>query len=87
VDRERRDDDDVRARVAETFRLEYARVVASVLRLVRDVDAAEEVVQDAFAQALDRWPADGTPGRLAPDDRAPPRARPAASPQARRRSR
>jgi len=62
VDRERRDDD-VRAQVAETFRLEYARVVASVLRLVRDVDAAEEVVQDAFAQALDRWPADGTPDR------------------------
>jgi len=34
---------DVRARVAEVFRLEYARLVASVLRIVRDVDAAEEV--------------------------------------------
>jgi RNA polymerase sigma-70 factor, ECF subfamily len=63
VDRERRGGDDVRARVAETFRLEYGRVVASVLRIVRDVEAAEEVVQDAFAQALDRWPADGTPDR------------------------
>ena len=51
------------ARVAEVFRLEYARVVASVVRIVRDIDTAEEVVQEAFTQALDRWPADGTPDR------------------------
>src|SRR6266705_3167476 len=55
--------DGVQARVAEAFRLEYGRVVASVLRIVRDIDTAEEVVQEAFAQALDRWPADGTPER------------------------
>ena len=54
---------EVTARVAEVFRLEYARVVASVLRIVRDIDAAEEVVQEAFAQALDHWPAHGTPDR------------------------
>jgi len=53
----------VQARVAEAFRLEYARVVASVLRITRDIDAAEEIVQEAFAQALDRWPANGMPGR------------------------
>jgi RNA polymerase sigma factor (sigma-70 family) len=53
----------VGARVAEAFRLEYARVVSSVLRIVRDIDVAEEVVQEAFAQALERWPADGTPDR------------------------
>jgi RNA polymerase sigma factor (sigma-70 family) len=53
----------VRARVAEAFRLEYGRVVASVLRIVRDVDASEEVVQEAFEQALARWPADGIPDR------------------------
>jgi len=50
-------------RVAETFRLEYARVVASVLRIVRDIDAAEEVVQEAFEQALAHWPASGAPDR------------------------
>ena len=55
--------DDVPARVSEAFRLEYARVVASVLRIVRDIDAAEEVVQEAFAQALDRWPVTGLPDR------------------------
>src|SRR5262249_22837227 len=54
---------DVHARVAEAFRLEYARVVASVLRVVRGIDAAEEVVQEAFAQALDRRPAAGLPDR------------------------
>jgi len=54
---------EVHARVSEAFRLEYARVVASVLRIVRDIDAAEEVVQEAFAQALDRWPATGLPDR------------------------
>jgi RNA polymerase sigma factor (sigma-70 family) len=53
----------VRERVAEAFRLEYGRVVASVLRIVRDIDVAEEVVQEAFAQALDHWPGHGTPER------------------------
>jgi RNA polymerase sigma-70 factor, ECF subfamily len=54
---------DVHARVTEAFRDEYARVVASVLRVVRDIDAAEEVVQEAFEQALAHWPADGMPQR------------------------
>jgi hypothetical protein len=49
--------------VAEAFRLEYGRVVASVLRIVRDLDAAEEVVQEAFEQALAHWPAGGIPDR------------------------
>ena len=54
---------DAHARVAEAFRQEYARVVASVLRMVRDIDLAEEIVQEAFEQALDRWPVTGTPDR------------------------
>src|SRR6185436_2363219 len=55
--------DVVRARVAEVFRHEYAHVVASVLRILRDIDAAEEAVQDAFTQALDHWPTRGMPVR------------------------
>jgi len=54
---------DAHARVAEAFRQEYARVVASVLRIVRDIDLAEEIVQEAFEQALDHWPETGTPDR------------------------
>jgi len=55
--------DGVRERVGEAFRLEHGRIVASVLRIVRDIDAAEEIVQQAFEQALQHWPAEGTPDR------------------------
>ena len=34
-----------------------------MLRIARDVDAAEEIVQDVFAQALEHWPVTGTPDR------------------------
>ncbi|MBI2202563.1 MAG: RNA polymerase subunit sigma-24 [Candidatus Rokubacteria bacterium] len=33
------------------------------MRIARDVDAAEEIVQDVFAQALEHWPVTGTPDR------------------------
>jgi len=56
-------DADAHARVADAFRQEYARVVASVLRIVRDIELAEEIVQEAFEQALDHWPETGTPDR------------------------
>jgi len=38
-------------------------VVSSVARIVRDLDAAEEVVQEAFALALEHWPKTGVPSR------------------------
>ena len=56
-------DGSVPAPVAEAFRQEYGRVVASVVRIVRDLDRAEEIVQEAFARALHHWPTDGTPDR------------------------
>src|SRR5262245_58317509 len=43
------------------FRREWGRVVATVVRLVRDLDLAEEVVQDTLTTALDRWPLSGMP--------------------------
>jgi RNA polymerase sigma-70 factor, ECF subfamily len=38
-------------------------VLAATVRVTRDLDAAEEAVQDAFVQALRTWPGDGVPDR------------------------
>ncbi len=54
---------DVETRVAEVFRLEYGRVVAAAVRIVRDIDLAEEIAQEAFGQALGHWPTSGLPDR------------------------
>ncbi len=54
---------DARAAVAEAFREEWGRVVASLIRSTGDWDLAEECAQDAFAEALRRWPDDGIPRR------------------------
>jgi RNA polymerase sigma-70 factor (ECF subfamily) len=43
------------------FRENYGRAVAVLVRLLGDIDAAEEAVQDAFLTAVRRWPADGVP--------------------------
>ena len=47
--------------VARVFREEYGRAVAVLVRLLGDIDLAEEAVQDAWAVALERWPRDGLP--------------------------
>ncbi|MHA6629371.1 RNA polymerase sigma factor [Pseudonocardia sichuanensis] len=47
--------------VAEAFRAEWGRVVATLIRMTGDWDLAEECAQDAVAQALARWPRDGVP--------------------------
>jgi RNA polymerase sigma-70 factor (ECF subfamily) len=43
------------------FRREYGRCVATLIRFLGDIDAAEEAVQDAFSVAVARWPAEGQP--------------------------
>jgi len=54
--------DAVRAVTVETvFRREYGRCVATLIRFLGDIDAAEEAVQDAFTVALAKWPSDGEP--------------------------
>ena len=47
--------------IAEHFRAEYGRTVATLVRSFGDIDLAEEAVQEAFLVAVDRWPAAGLP--------------------------
>ena len=56
---------DINAAVAEAFRRESGRVLASLVRVLGDLDAAEEALQDALVLALERWPQDGIPDRPA----------------------
>ncbi|MBI4261296.1 MAG: RNA polymerase sigma factor [Actinobacteria bacterium] len=50
-----------RSVVDRLFRQESGRAVATLIRVTRDFDLAEECVQDAFAVALERWPRTGVP--------------------------
>jgi len=47
--------------VEAVFRREYGRCVATLIRFLGDIDAAEEAVQDAFTVAIARWPSEGQP--------------------------
>jgi RNA polymerase sigma-70 factor (ECF subfamily) len=54
---------EIEAAVADAFREEWGRVVATLIRTTGDWDLAEECAQDAFARALETWPRDGVPRR------------------------
>ena len=47
--------------VERVFREEYAQVVATLIRDLRDIDLAEDALQDALATALETWPRAGVP--------------------------
>jgi RNA polymerase sigma-70 factor, ECF subfamily len=49
------------AEIERVFREEHGRAVAVLVRRFGDLDVAEEAVQDAFAEAVRRWPASGLP--------------------------
>jgi RNA polymerase sigma-70 factor (ECF subfamily) len=51
----------VQPSVEQVFREEWGRAVAILTRTLGDLELAEDAVQDAFATALERWPADGVP--------------------------
>jgi RNA polymerase sigma-70 factor, ECF subfamily len=51
----------IAAAVAEAHRREWAFVLAATARVTRDLDAAEECVQDAYVAALDAWTRQGVP--------------------------
>ncbi len=54
---------DVTAAVGAAHRREWAFVLAATVRVTRDIDLAEECVQDAYAQALTVWARQGVPAR------------------------
>ena len=47
--------------IEATFRIERARLIGGLARVVRDVDRAEELAQDALVVALAEWPRTGVP--------------------------
>ncbi len=49
--------------MADAFRQEWGRITAALIHQTGDWDLAEECAQDAFTQALRRWPRDGVPDR------------------------
>ncbi|WP_214403379.1 RNA polymerase sigma factor [Pseudonocardia lacus] len=54
-----------RRAVADAHRREWAAVLAATVRVTRDLDLAEECVQDAYADALGSWTRSGIPARPA----------------------
>src|SRR5688572_1385213 len=49
--------------IAAVWRIESARIVASVARMTRDLGVAEELAQDALVAALEHWPTEGIPDK------------------------
>ncbi len=52
---------DTHAAIDAVWRIESARLIAGLTRIVRDVGLAEELAQDALVTALEKWPEAGVP--------------------------
>jgi predicted RNA polymerase sigma factor len=52
---------DVNRVIDAVWRIDSARVIATLARIVRDVGLAEELAQDALVAALEQWPESGVP--------------------------
>ena len=52
---------DIHRAIEAVWRIESAKIIGGVARLVRDVGLAEELAQDTLLSALERWPATGVP--------------------------
>jgi RNA polymerase sigma factor (sigma-70 family) len=52
---------DTNLAINAVFRIEQAKLIAGLARIVRDVGLAEELAQDALVTALERWPQTGIP--------------------------
>jgi RNA polymerase sigma-70 factor (ECF subfamily) len=54
--------DHIRETVSAVYESDSRRVLATLIRLLGDFDAAEEAMHDAFRAALEQWPREGVPG-------------------------
>jgi RNA polymerase sigma-70 factor (ECF subfamily) len=54
--------DRVQETINDLYAAESRRVLATLIRLLGDFDAAEEAMHEAFRAALEQWPRDGVPG-------------------------
>ena len=54
---------DTHMTIDAVWRIERAKLIAGLARMVRDVGIAEELAQDALVAALKQWPASGIPDR------------------------
>ena len=52
---------DTHRAIDAVWRIESARLIAGLARMVRDVGLAEELAQDALVAALEQWPESGVP--------------------------
>jgi len=52
---------EISAVIDEVYRNESRKILATLVRLLRDLDLAEDALQDAFVAASEQWPTDGIP--------------------------
>ncbi len=50
-----------REKIDEVYRSESRQVLATLIRLLKDFDLAEEALHEAFTAAMEQWPKDGVP--------------------------
>ena len=54
---------DLHRTIEAVWRIESARLIAGIARLVRDIGVAEDLAQDALVSALEQWPETGVPDK------------------------
>src|SRR5580765_8344486 len=52
---------DIQKTIAAVWRIESAKLIGALARIVRDVGIAEELAQDALVAAIEQWPQSGVP--------------------------
>jgi RNA polymerase sigma-70 factor (ECF subfamily) len=51
----------IKLEIGKIYKVESGRVLASLIRILGDLDLAEEALQEAFSIAMEKWPIEGIP--------------------------